>query len=225
MSKQRKVTNLLAVAVLSVLSERPGHTYEIAKRLRAWNNEQHTDLKWGSLYSVVSSLDKHGMIAVVGIVREGRWPERTIYRITDAGRTELFDWVRELIAMPMREHSQFRVGLAALSVLRPDDAMDLLRQRLNRLESNSTAVRATFVQHAERVPRLLLVESEYDLAIQEAEAAWIRSLLAELRSGDYPELTERQAFHETGEMPAEIAELASETEPSSGLQTSDLDTH
>lgn len=211
MAKQRKVNNLLALAVLSALAQRPMHPYEIATALRAWGKDQDMEIKWGSLYTVVNNMNKHGMIAAVENVREGRRPERTVYRITDTGRAELVDWARELVSTPMHEHPRFRAGLSVLPALHPDEAAGLLRQRLGLLEDNIKAARDALAQHTQHIPRLFLVESEYDLAIQEAEAAWIRSLLAELTSGAYPGLDAWRAFHETGEMPAELTELAEGT--------------
>jgi DNA-binding PadR family transcriptional regulator len=211
MAKRRKVSNLLALAVLSALAQRPMHPYEIATALRGWGKDQDMEIKWGSLYTVVRNMDKHGLIAAVESVREGRRPERTVYRITEAGRAELVDWARELVSTPVREHPRFRAGLSVLAVLHPDEAARLLRQRLDLLEDDITAARDALAQHMKDVPRLFLVESEYDLAMQEAEAAWIRSLLAELTSGNYPGLDAWRAFHETGEMPAELIELAERT--------------
>jgi DNA-binding PadR family transcriptional regulator len=211
MAKRRKVSNLLGLAVLSALAQRPMHPYEIATALRAWGKDQDMEIKWGSLYTVVRNMDKHGMIAAVESVREGRRPERTVYRITDSGRAELVDWTRELVSTPMHEHPRFRAGLSVLPVLHPDEAARLLRQRLERLEGNIAAARDALAEHAQHIPRLFLVESEYDLAMQDAEAAWIRSLLAELTSGTYSGLDAWRAFHETGEMPAELTELAERT--------------
>ncbi len=211
MAKQRKVSNLLALAVLSALVQRPMHPYEIATALRSWGKDQDMDIKWGSLYTVVRNLDKHDMIAAVESVREGRRPERTVYRITDSGRAELVDWTRELVSTPVREHPRFRAGLSVLAVLHPDEVTGLLRQRLDLLEDNLTAARDALAQHTRHLPRLFLVESEYDLAIQEAEAAWVRSLLAEFTSGTYPGLDMWRTVHETGEMPAELTELAERT--------------
>ncbi|WP_155342168.1 PadR family transcriptional regulator [Acrocarpospora corrugata] len=212
MAKQRKVSNLLALAVLSTLAQGPMHPYEIANALRAWGKDQDMEIKWGSLYTVVRNMDKHGLIAAVESVREGRRPERTIYRITDAGRAEMVDWARELVSAPMREHPRFRAGLSVLSVLHPDEATALLRQRLDLLEDNITAARDALTDYTRTIPRLFLVESEYDLAMQEAEAAWIRSLLTELTSGTYPGLDTWRTFHETGEIPAELAERTRTTE-------------
>ncbi|MFG3558683.1 PadR family transcriptional regulator [Micromonospora sp. NPDC047557] len=211
MPKRRKVGNLLALAVLSALVQRPMHPYEMASTLRAWGKDQDMEIKWGSFYTVIRNLDKHQLIAAVESVREGRRPERTVYRITEAGRAELVDWARELVATPMPEHPRFRAGLSVLAALHPDEATDLLRQRLDRLDDALRRDRETLDAHLREIPRLFLVESEYDLAMRAAEATWLRALLAELTSGSYPGLDTWRAFHETGEMPAELIELAERT--------------
>ncbi|MGV9215247.1 helix-turn-helix transcriptional regulator [Micromonospora sp. RB23] len=211
MPKRRKVGNLLALAVLSALVQRPMHPYEMASTLRAWGKDQDMEFKWGSFYTVIRNLDKHELITAVESVREGRRPERTVYRITDAGRAELVDWARELVGTPMPEHPRFRAGLSVLAALHPDEATDLLRQRLERLDDALRRDRDTLDAHLREIPRLFLVENEYDLAIRDAEAAWLRALLAELTSGSYPGLDVWRAYHETGEMPAELTELAERT--------------
>jgi DNA-binding PadR family transcriptional regulator len=211
MPKRRKVGNLMALAVLSALVQRPMHPYEMASTLRAWGKDQDMEFKWGSFYTVIRNLDKHQLIAAVESVREGRRPERTVYRITEAGRAELVDWARELVGTPMPEHPRFRAGLSVLAALHPDEAIDLLRQRLDRLDDALRRDRETLDAHLREIPRLFLVESEYDLAIRAAEATWLRALLAELTSGSYPGLDTWRAFHETGEMPAELTELAGRT--------------
>ena len=201
MPKRRKVGNLLALAVLSAVVERPMHPYEMATVLRERGKDQDMTIKWGSLYTVVRNLEKHGLIEAVESTRQGARPERTIYRITGAGRAELEDWVRELVAVPERERPRFEAGLSLLAALPPDEATALLRQRLDRLEPEITGQREALAQHSRDVPRLFLVEVEYDLAVREAEATWIRALLDELGSGSFPGLAEWRAWHapdETG---------------------------
>ncbi|MGW3893027.1 PadR family transcriptional regulator [Micromonospora chokoriensis] len=220
MAKRRKVGNLLALAVLSALVQRPMHPYEMATTLRAWGKEQDMEIKWGSFYTVIRNLDKHQLIEAVESLREGRRPERTVYRITDAGRAELVDWARELVSTPMPEHPRFRAGLSVLAALHPDEATDLLRQRLDRLDGALRRDRETLAAHLREIPRLFLVESEYDLAMRDAEAAWLRALLVELTAGSYPGLDTWRAFHETGEMPAELTGLAERTStPTTGARS------
>ena len=58
------------------------------------------------------------------------------------------------------------------------------------------------------MPRIFLIEAEYDLTMREAEALWVRSLLAELTEGTLPGLARWRQYHATGKVPPELAELA-----------------
>ena len=199
---------MLALAVLAVVLERPVHPYEMASVLRSRGKDRDMPIKWGSLYTVVGNLEKHGLIEVAGNERSGARPERTVYRITDAGREELTDWVRELIGTPEREQPRFEAGLSVLGVLPPAEAIALLRTRREALQSQVDGQRAALAGTAEDVPRIFLVEDEYDLAIHTAELTWLDGLLAELADGTLPGLDLWQSWHDTGEVPGELSELA-----------------
>lgn len=203
--KRRKVGNLLALAVLSAVVQRPMHPYEVASVLRARGKDRDMQIKWGSLYTVVRNLTKHGFLEVADTTREGARPERVVYRITDPGRAELVDWVRELVSTPEPEPRRFKAGLSVFAVLGPQEAAGLLRERLGTLEAQGTELHGCLERDAESVPRLFLVEDEYELAMLHAEAAWVRALLDELDSGMFPGLPEWRAWHESGEMSAETA--------------------
>ncbi|MEU6428979.1 PadR family transcriptional regulator [Microbispora sp. NPDC046973] len=208
MAKRRKVANLLALAVLSALAHRPMHPYEMAAALRGWNKEHDMGIKWGSLYTVVGNLAKHGLIEELESGRQGRRPERTVYQITEAGREELVDWTRELLAVPHTEFPWFRAGLSVMAVLPPDDVAGLLTDRLAAIRKGIAGLEELYGRDSAQVPRLFLIEMEYDLAILKAEEGWIAALLEELTSGTFPGLPEWRAFHESGGLSAEMKELA-----------------
>jgi DNA-binding PadR family transcriptional regulator len=205
------VGNLLALALLALLVPgRPMHPYEMAVLLRRTGKEQDMKIKWGSLYTVVQNLEKHGFIAAVDTGRSGRRPERTRYAVTDAGVAELRDWMRELVADPEREHPRFAAALSVLGVLPPGEVAALLRDRLRRLEEDIEAERADLKRVAAEVPRLFLIETEYALALRAAEAQWIGTLLAELADGSLPGLDAWQRWHDTGSAPPEWTRLMEE---------------
>ncbi|MEV0234126.1 PadR family transcriptional regulator [Nonomuraea sp. NPDC050786] len=195
MAKRRKVGNLMALAVLAALTQRPMHPYEMASVLRAHGKDQDMKIKWGSFYSVVQSLARHELIEAVESGRQGGRPERTIYRITAAGRTELQDWERELVSTPEREHSRFKAALSVLGVLTPEEAVNLLRRRLELLQEQIADQRETLSDHLQKAPRLFLIEDEYELALRETELAWVRDLLGELTTGTFPDLAAWRAYH------------------------------
>jgi DNA-binding PadR family transcriptional regulator len=205
--KRRKVGNLLGLAVLSVVFERPMHPYEMAAVLKQRGKDADMPIKWGSLYTVVANLEKHGFVEAVESVRDGGRPERTVYRITPAGRAEFEDWVRELVGTVEPEPPRFRAGLSMMGVLGPDQTITLLRQRIGQLDDRVEAQRATLDQLRPLMPRLFLVEVEYNLAMTEAEARWARTFLDELTSGALPGIDAWRRFYQTGELPPDLGEL------------------
>ena len=205
---KRKVSNLLALAVLATVVERPMHRYEMASLMRARGKDRDMNIKWGSLYTVVANMEKHGLLVPVGVTRQGARPERTVYQITDDGRRELVDWTRDLIADPQTEHTSFTAGLSVLSALAPDDAARLLRQRLDRLTEQLAADADELAMFARDVPRLFLIEDEYRTTMLRAEADWVRSLLDELTDGTFPDLESWRAWHETRTLPPDFADLS-----------------
>ena len=131
----RNRSNPLALAVLVCLAEKPMHPYEVATTLRQRHKHESVRLNYGSLYGVVESLERRGLIAAQETRRSGRLPERTVYALTDTGLIETHDWLTELISTPVRDYPAFQAALSFLPALPPDDVMALLQERARHLES------------------------------------------------------------------------------------------
>lgn len=203
--RRRPVSNPLALAVLTCLRERPMHPYQMAATMRERGKERSIKLNYGSLYTVVDNLARHGFIEAVESRREGRRPERTVYHLTPAGRAELEDWMTELVSVPVKEYPQFEAALSELPVLAPEAVLALLSKRVSALEDAVRAGRAG-LEAVAGLPRLFLLETEYHLAMREAELAWIRGLVAELDDGSFPGLAGWRHWQETGQLPADAAD-------------------
>lgn len=209
MAARRSVSNLLALAVLACLREKPMHPYEMASTMRSRGKEHSIKLNYGSLYTVVDSLARHRLIEAGEAHREGRRPERTVYHLTAAGRAELEDWMSELIAVPAKEYPKFEAALSLLPVLAPEHVAGLLRDRESALSTEITDGHAQIQSH-DWLPRLFLLEVEYHLAMQEAELAWVRGLLAEFDRGAFPGLDGWRRWQADGEAPPWLGELAAD---------------
>jgi DNA-binding PadR family transcriptional regulator len=196
---KRKVSNPLALAVMALLFERPMHPYEMVTVLRERDKHESVRLRYSSLYSVVEVLEREGLILSLETVREGRRPERTVYGLTEAGRREFLDWLRELIGEPVKEYPQFMAGLSFLATLPPDEAAALLEERARLLEEEVQELRARLDAALEQgLPRLFLVEAEHELVLREAELGWVRELGREIRAGTLGGMTQWQSFHSGG---------------------------
>jgi DNA-binding PadR family transcriptional regulator len=177
----RNRSNLLTLAVLLSLYERPMHPYEIATTLRRRGKDESVRLNYGSLYSVVGSLERRGLIAELETGREGRLPVRTVYRITDAGRIEAHDWLAELVSTPIHEYPAFIAALSFLPALAPDEALTLLSDRATALELALAQARgARELLESRDFPRLFWVEAEFASALAEAELAYVRRLMRDI---------------------------------------------
>jgi len=200
---KRKISNPLALAVLALLTERPMHPYEMSSTMRERVKEASIKLNYGSLYSVVDSLQRNGLIEVQETVREGRRPERTVYGITDAGRTELVDWLSELLSIPVKEFTQFEAALSLMPCLPPDEVARLLSTRRGRLENEIVATKAILEDLANRgLPYLVAIESDYVLALRQAEAAFIDRLIGAINDGSLDGVDVWRRAHESGELPS-----------------------
>ena len=207
MAKRRKVSNLLALSLLTLLTQEPMYPYEMASKLRERGKDNAIKINWGSFYTVVQNLEKYGFIEAVDVAREGRQPERTTYQITGAGRAELMDWLRELLSVPGREHSSFEAALGESAIVPPDELIGLLQQRLAALEKANGRLRAELATLVTELPRLFLIESEYYLALRRAEEEWVRGLLKEFTDGTFPGLDDWRHWHATGEVPDYVQAL------------------
>jgi DNA-binding PadR family transcriptional regulator len=159
------------------------HPYEMQRLIRQRHKDTFLDLKRGSLYHAIDRLQRGALIVPQETSREGRRPERTVYRLTDLGEREVLDWLRELLAKPVCETSQFVAAVSFLAQLTPEDARDQLAERAVRLELAIVGLDAVLEKLVPQIGRVPLVEAEYARAMLRAERDWVRSLLEDLRTG------------------------------------------
>src|ERR1035437_5153778 len=99
MEMRTQPKDMVALTTLGLLSEQPCHPYEIQRLLK----ERHKSYAVGKprpLYRAIEELEAAGYIEPVETSREGRRPERTVYRITSDGSEVLENWIADLLSTP-----------------------------------------------------------------------------------------------------------------------------
>jgi DNA-binding PadR family transcriptional regulator len=210
MSK-RKVSNLLALAVLSLLNGRPMHPYEMLGVMRQRELTNVMKVNQSSLYSVIEALQREGLILPAETQREGRYPERTIYATTEAGGAELIDWLRSLIRQPTVEYTAFATGLAFLGNLPPEEVLTLLEEHIRHLQEEISTTKATLQRGAQLdVDRLFLIEDQYAVTLLQARYDFIQQLIREINDGTLTEMSKEQRIWKITR--PDLASLGSESE-------------
>jgi DNA-binding PadR family transcriptional regulator len=213
----RRSSNPLALAVLTLLDERPMHPYEMSTTLRERRKGDSIRLNYGSLYSVVESLRRNGLIEAHETTRDGRRPERTVYAITAPGRAELADWLSDLVSTPKKEFTQFEAALSLIGALPPDQALRLLEVRSQTLQVQLHSQRV-MRESVGDFPEIFLIEGDYGMALLEAEVAFVRRLVARMRTGELGGVDAWRRLHELrrdGLAPEEIDQTLEKEFPQS----------
>jgi DNA-binding PadR family transcriptional regulator len=175
--------NLWSLTVLCLLRVQSMHPYELQRRIREWHKDEFLDLKRGSLYHAIERLRRQGAIEPVETTRSGRRPERTVYRLTDAGKQQVLDWLHDMLARPTREPTQFFAALSFLGQLSPESVLAQLHKRADALLGEIAGLDTVLKTMVPQIGRLVLIEVEYARAMRQAELAWVQSLQKELQAG------------------------------------------
>jgi DNA-binding PadR family transcriptional regulator len=171
----------LGISVLALLAERPMHPYEMYRLLLERHEDRRVKIRPGSLYHTVDRMAEIGLVEAIGTEREGGRPERTTYRITDAGREALEERIRTLLATPLNEYPQFPVALGEAHNLPRHEVIDLLRARTRRIEAELTEGAALLRAAAERrVEEAYLLAAHYLRELLTTELNWLTDLIGRL---------------------------------------------
>ena len=171
----------LALSILTLLDERPMHPYEMAATMRDRHQDMFIRLNFGTLYHTVDVLERDGWIVSIEREKEGRRPERTIYKLTESGREVMLRWLSQLLARPMREYPHFVAGLMFMHHLGADEAARNLQERTGSIDAQITKLTHVLGElRARGLTRLSLIEVEHKIAMLEAERNWVRRLEKEI---------------------------------------------
>ena len=181
--KQRRST--LGLMVLWQLFQEPMHVYRMQKMMEAQGKNQVVNVRSrASLYQALERLARDGLVEVAETSRREGYPDRVVYAITDSGREVAREWLRDALRSAEDEYPEFVAAVSVMFGLEPDDVREQLERRAERLQARVSATRDAIAKDAPPgLPRLFLLEEEYRMTMLEAEIAWLRGVIEDLREG------------------------------------------
>jgi DNA-binding PadR family transcriptional regulator len=176
--------SLLGLIVLWQLFQKPLHVYGIQKLLEAEGKDRVVNLRSrASLYQTIERLVRFGLVEVSETVRVEGYPDRIVYAITERGREVARDWLREMLRTTGGDYPEFIAAVSLLFGLTAQDARAQLEQREQALAGALADTEAAMATAPAGLPRLFLLEEEYRKTLLEAQLAWLRGVIADLREG------------------------------------------
>ncbi len=167
--------------VLATLAERgPMHGHQL--RLQAQEDHTHlwTDIAPGALYGVLGRLQREGLTEVIRTEREGNYPERVVYQITDEGRRALRIIVDAALRTVVTMFDPFDLALARSGPIAEQLLTTTIERRLDEL-----IVRRKALQHQLDVYGQWLNTAETEIVRHsvvrlDADIAWHRSVMGRI---------------------------------------------
>jgi DNA-binding PadR family transcriptional regulator len=174
----------LALTVLALLHHRPLHPYGLQRLIQQWGKDQVVNVNQrAGLHRTIDRLRAAGLIAVRETTRDSGYPERTVYEVTGAGRAAARRWLLGMLADRKPEYPEFPAALSHLLMITPGEARDALRERAGAVAAHRAALAADLAAHRETLPRVSVLETEYQLAVVTAEQRWLDAVLDDLAAG------------------------------------------
>jgi DNA-binding PadR family transcriptional regulator len=168
------------MVVLSMICEEPMHPYRMQALIKERGKDQIANVaQRNSVYQTIAALSRAGLITIRETSRDERWPERTVYEVTEEGRRTLRLWLRTALSTPAREFPDFPAALSLVAGAEPHEVRTLLETRIGALEMRLTELERPYPD----LPRVFLLEAEYMAAVVRAEIQWLRDVTGDLRSG------------------------------------------
>lgn len=173
-----------ALAVLSLLAIGPLHPYGMQRLIKLFGKGKVVNVgQRANLYKTIKRLHDAGLIAVRQTERDQQYPERTVYELTAQGRTVGPEWLADMLATPLNEFPRFPAALSFAMLLGPDAVLTALQQRAALVRTSLTAVEAELAEVAATLPRITLLDDEYQRVTLTAELTWLDGVIADLRAG------------------------------------------
>jgi hypothetical protein len=152
--------------------------------IKEWGKDQVVNVgQRANLYKTIKRLNEAGLIAVRQTERDPGYPERTVYELTDAGRQTAHAWLVELVSTPRNEFPQFPAALSFVMLLGPEGTRVALERRAELLRLGLAGLDHDLEQTGQGLPRVTLLETEYQRAVMAAELGWVDRILADLHTG------------------------------------------
>ena len=122
------MTTKIDLLLLGLLMDKPMHGYEINQLIRSAEIDAWLNVSMPSIYYSLNKLREKGLIAETRQRGEGS-PTKSVYHLTDEGRTRFFTAMEESLASQEKMYFDYDLGIFLLNKLPRERVIPLLEQR------------------------------------------------------------------------------------------------
>lgn len=145
-------------AVLSFLADGPSYGYEIKTNFEKAVGPQWGGLNIGHVYQILERLSRDGLVTSRTVSQDVR-PDRTVYKITAAGRRELDGWLAEPTTRTAGYRDDFILKVLAAGRRSEEQVHEVCRTQRDARMAELQTLRALRRQHKDEPLAALTIEA------------------------------------------------------------------
>ncbi len=172
------------------------HGYQVRNDLEYWGAHEWSNAKAGSIYHALKQLAKQRLLLAHEIAPStAGGPPRTEYEITERGTEEFFSLLREALVSYDQKMDVISSGIGFIVHLPRDEAVALLKQRVEGLEEWRKSV-TDYYTPEDGPGQLGHIGEIMHLWVHSADAGaeWTRGLIERIEGGAYTFADEGEPF-------------------------------
>lgn len=173
------------LAILGLIVEKPRYGYEIDQVIEARNMRDWTEIGFSSIYHILNRLEKNGYLTARLEAPQGRGPARKVYEITEDGRAAWYQATLDALSNPVKNERPFYLGMAGLSAVPKEEALQALDRYSRQLRENRELVYARRMEVRDDND-FFFVDAmfDYGLELLDVEINWIETFKQRLTDHD-----------------------------------------
>lgn len=159
-------------ALLGLLADGPVHGYDLRM---AYENElvPTANLNYGQIYTTLERLSRNGWVQNE-VVSQPERPDKKVYRLTDDGRRQLYDWLKKPTQFDLDQRNETFVKLMLTRRLAGADPFETLAvERRACLEQLHEIVQARAKAAEDKAPLRTVLLLDLAVLRLEAFAKWL----------------------------------------------------
>jgi len=170
-----------ATIILGMIQEHPINAYEIIKMLSKFRTKDWYEIADSTVYATLKSLEKKNYI-IGEIQKSGNMPDKTVYSLTDSGRTELKKTVRNFIVNFDYDLVPFLIACFFVDVIGREDALSCLQERYDFLIKNRDGLKMQIqkLKNDAKIPAYAICNVEHNFLIVETEISATQKMIDSL---------------------------------------------
>jgi DNA-binding PadR family transcriptional regulator len=174
--------------ILGTLLDRPRHGYDIRREMELWSAEQWANIAYGSIYSALNTMAKEGLVAPVESATRSNQTAKTVYTITDTGRSEFERLLREYWWSWKPTIDPLQPALTFMNKLPREELLGALHYRAERLRPVIGALDYMIKGKLSRpeTPRHIAENLRLSIAHMQTELHWLEQTIEKVERGELP---------------------------------------